>query len=93
MATVAQESLGLNPDRIALIPEFRLRDGRLEAIALMLLDEMHQANPGGQLYVESLTNLLAVHLLRQYATAYSAQRIAPAAALAGAGLHSRNPRC
>ncbi len=67
VATVAQESLGLNPDRIALIPEFRLRDGRLEAIALMLLDELNQVNPGGQLYVESLTNLLAVHLLRQYA--------------------------
>ncbi|MGG6240348.1 helix-turn-helix domain-containing protein [Nodosilinea sp. AN01ver1] len=67
MANVAQESLGLNPDRIELIPEFRLRDGRLEAIALMLLDELNQANPGGQLYVESLTNLLAVHLLRQYA--------------------------
>lgn len=69
MATVAQESLGLNPDRIELRAEFRLRDGRLEAIALMLLDELHQANPGGQLYVESLTNLLAVHLLRQYAVA------------------------
>jgi AraC family transcriptional regulator len=68
MATVAQESLALNPDRIELIPEFRLRDGRLEAIALMLLDELRQANPGGQLYVESLTNLLAVHLLRHYAT-------------------------
>lgn len=68
-ATVAQESLGLNPDRIELMPEFRLRDGRLEAIALMLLDELNQANPGGQLYVESLTNLLAVHLLRQYAVA------------------------
>ncbi|MBD2112717.1 MULTISPECIES: helix-turn-helix domain-containing protein [Cyanophyceae] len=69
MATIAQESLGLNPNRIELIPEFRLRDGRLEAIALMLLDELNQANPGGKLYVESLTNLLAVHLLRQYAVA------------------------
>lgn len=69
MAAVAKEALGLNPDRIELIPEFRLRDGRLEAIALMLLDELNQANPGGKLYVESLTNLLAVHLLRQYAMA------------------------
>jgi AraC family transcriptional regulator len=69
VATVAKEALGLNPDRIEIIPEFRLRDGRLEAIALMLLDELNQANPGGKLYVESLTNLLAVHLLRQYAVA------------------------
>ncbi len=69
VAAVAQEAFDLNPDRIDLLPEFRVRDGRLEAIALMLLDELNQANPGGQLYVESLTNLLAVHLLRQYATA------------------------
>ncbi|PSR19172.1 AraC family transcriptional regulator [filamentous cyanobacterium CCP3] len=68
-ATIAQESLGLNPAHIELISEFRRRDGRLEAIALMLLDELNQANPGGQLYVESLTNLLTVHLLRQYAMA------------------------
>ncbi len=67
LASVASEALGLNPDRIELMPEFRRRDGRLEAIALMLLDELNQANPGGRLYVESLTNLLAVHLLRQYA--------------------------
>ncbi|HSM81142.1 MAG TPA: helix-turn-helix domain-containing protein [Nodosilinea sp.] len=64
---VAQSALGLNPDRVELRSEFRRRDERLEAIALMLLGELHQANPGGQLYVESLTNLLAVHLLRQYA--------------------------
>ncbi|MEA5449959.1 AraC family transcriptional regulator [Leptolyngbya sp. CCNP1308] len=77
MATVAQESLGLNPDRIELIPEFRLRDGRLEAIALMLLDELNQVNPGGKLYVQSLTNLLAVHLLRQYAVASPSLSVHP----------------
>ncbi|OKH45942.1 AraC family transcriptional regulator [Phormidium tenue NIES-30] len=77
VATVAQEALGLNPDRIELIPEFRLRDGRLEAIALMLLDELNQANPGGRLYVESLTNLLAVHLLRQYAVTRPQLQIHP----------------
>lgn len=77
VATIAQESLGLNPDRIELMPEFRLRDGRLEAIALMLLDELNQANAGGQLYVESLTNLLAVHLLRQYAVGGTPRPIHP----------------
>ncbi|MBD0267458.1 MAG: helix-turn-helix transcriptional regulator [Cyanobacteria bacterium Co-bin8] len=67
MAAVARESLDLDPARLELMPEFRLQDARLEAIALMLLDELNQTNPGGRLYVESLTNLLAVHLLRQYA--------------------------
>jgi AraC family transcriptional regulator len=33
----------------------------------MLLAELKQENLGGKLYIESLVNLLAVHLLRQYA--------------------------
>jgi AraC family transcriptional regulator len=36
---------------------------------MMLLTELKQENLGGRLYVESLANVLAVHLLRQYAAA------------------------
>jgi AraC family transcriptional regulator len=67
--SVAQETLAWNRDQVELLPEFRMRDPQLEAIALMLLTELQQDNPGSRLYIESLTNLLAVHLLRQYATA------------------------
>lgn len=66
---VARETLVKNPDQIELLPEFRIRDSQLEAIALMLLAELQQEHPGSRLYIESLTNVLAVHLLRQYATA------------------------
>jgi AraC family transcriptional regulator len=67
--SVAREALELNPDQLELMPEFRTRDRQIEAIGLMLLTELKQENLGGRLYIDSLANVLAVHLLRQYATA------------------------
>lgn len=66
---VAREALTMNSDCFELIPEFRIRDPQIEAIALMFLAELKQENLGGRLYIESLVNVLTVHLLRQYATA------------------------
>jgi AraC family transcriptional regulator len=66
LQNVAIEALDMNPDRLELIPEFRTRDRQIEAMGMMLLAELQQENLGGRLYVESLTNILAVHLLRQY---------------------------
>jgi AraC family transcriptional regulator len=63
---VAEEALAINPDRLEVLPEFRNRDPQLEAIALMLLTELQQDNLGRKLYIDSLANILAVHLLRQY---------------------------
>lgn len=65
---VANEALTLNPDQLELRPEFRIRDPHLESIAMLLLAELKQDNVGGRLYSESLANVLAVHLLRQYTT-------------------------
>ncbi len=67
--SVAQEALAMNPDQLELLPTFRTRDPQLESIGMMLLAELKQENLGGRLYVESLTNVLAVHLLRQYTAA------------------------
>jgi AraC family transcriptional regulator len=67
---VAREALGQNPDRIELLPEFRMRDPQIEAIAMMLLTELQQDNLGGKLYIDSLANVLAVHLLRQYTASH-----------------------
>ena len=64
---VAIETFAKNPERLQLIPEFQTRDPQIEAIGTMLLSELKQDNLGGKLYIESLTNLLAIHLLRQYA--------------------------
>jgi AraC family transcriptional regulator len=64
--SVAQEALAMNPDRLELLSEFRIRDRQIESLGLMLLSELQQENLGGRLYIESLANVLAVHLLRQY---------------------------
>lgn len=64
---VAREALAMNPDRLELLSEFRTRDPQIEAIGMMLLAELQHENSGSRLYIESLANVLAVHLLRQYA--------------------------
>jgi AraC family transcriptional regulator len=63
---VATETLAMNPDQLEVIPEFRTRNPQLEAISLLLLAELKQDNLGSRLYIESVANLLAVQLLRQY---------------------------
>jgi AraC family transcriptional regulator len=64
---VARETIDINPEKLELRLEFRTRDPHIEAIGMMLLAELKQENLGGRLYIESLANVLAVHLLRQYA--------------------------
>ncbi len=64
--SVARETLDKNPDSLELISEFQTRDTQIEAIGLMLLAELQQGNCGNRLYIESLANVLAVHLIRQY---------------------------
>lgn len=65
---IARETLTTHPDQLELLPEFRTRDPQLEVIGMMLLSELKHENLGGRLYIDSLTNVLAVHLLRQYST-------------------------
>jgi AraC family transcriptional regulator len=63
---VARETIDMNPDRLELVPEFRTRDPQIEAISGLLQWEQKNQNLGGKLYIDSLANILAVHLLRQY---------------------------
>jgi AraC family transcriptional regulator len=65
---VAGETLEQDSDRLELVPTFQTRDAQIEAIATLLLTELHRESCGSQLYVESLANVLAVHLLRHHAT-------------------------
>ncbi len=63
---VAQEASEVGSDRVELLPEFRVRHPQIEQLSVMLLSEVKDGGLAGQLYVESLTNALAVHLLRSY---------------------------
>jgi AraC family transcriptional regulator len=65
--SVASQTLDKNLN-LELIPEFKLRDSQMEAIALMLLTELQQ-NDSTSIYVESLSNVLAIKLIRQYSHA------------------------
>lgn len=65
---VAHETDEISHDRVELLPEFRTQNPQIEQIGMMLLAELKNEGLAGRLYVESLTNVLAVHLLRNYST-------------------------
>jgi AraC family transcriptional regulator len=82
---VACEAIDLNSDGIELTPQLRSQNSHIEQILMMLRSELHKGGGSmGRLYVESLTNALAVHLLRDYSTAQ------PRVALYEAGLRERD---
>jgi len=68
MRNVARETVVGDCDRITLKPEFKAHNPQLESISTMLLNEVQQGSLSNRLYVDSLSNILAVHLLKQHAT-------------------------
>jgi AraC family transcriptional regulator len=61
-------SSDLAPDRIELMDCFSQYDQHLHQIAMMLLAELKSGGIMGELYVESLTQVLVIHLLRHYSS-------------------------
>ncbi len=53
---------------IELIPCFQIVDPLILGIGLALKTEVESKGMGGQLYIDSLTNTIATHLLHHYAT-------------------------
>ena len=68
MQNVARETLIADPDRLELISEGKTRDRQIESIGVMMLSELKQEGSSAKLCAESLSNVLAVHLLREYCT-------------------------
>jgi AraC family transcriptional regulator len=58
----------LDRDRTNLVTCFSKQDLHLQHIAMLLLAELKSGGMMGQLYVESLTQVLVIHLLRHYST-------------------------
>ncbi|MDX2214187.1 MAG: AraC family transcriptional regulator [Oculatellaceae cyanobacterium bins.114] len=81
---VAQDSLTVAPKQVELLPEFRVRHPQIEQISLMLLSELRNGGLTGSLYVESLTTVLAVHLLKAHSV------LQPCVALYQGGLSDRH---
>jgi AraC family transcriptional regulator len=72
---VAHEVFGLEPSHFKLVLSERANDTVITNIAGVLAREAMQAEPGGRLYAESLANILAVHLLRNYAQCANGQML------------------
>ena len=64
---VAAEVFGLEPEHYRLPLTERASDTVVTNIAGVLAREVVRGEPGSRLYAESLANILAVHLLRNYA--------------------------
>jgi AraC family transcriptional regulator len=64
---VAGEVFGMTPEDFQLAPVERAQDPVISNIAGVLSRETVRADEGAKLYAESLANILAVHLLRNYA--------------------------
>lgn len=65
---VALEALEVDPDQVSLLSEFHSRDPQIQHLGMNFLAELMNQGLGGRLYVDSLANILAVHLLRHYST-------------------------
>jgi AraC family transcriptional regulator len=68
LVTQIAESSELNGDRIELMGCFSRYDSHLYQIAMMLLAELKSGGIMGELYVESLTQVFVIHLLRHYSS-------------------------
>lgn len=65
----AAQAMGLDPDRVAIVPQLHVRDPRIEHIGWAVKAELESPEPLGRLYGESLGLALAAHLLREYVPA------------------------
>ncbi len=70
---VAQEA-GADPDGFEIAPFFDTPDPHIERIGMSLLSEMKTRGLGGELFAESLANVLALHVLRNHSSLGRASR-------------------
>jgi AraC family transcriptional regulator len=64
----AAEASEIDRERIDLVNCFAKPDLHLQHVATLLLAELRSGGIMGRLYVESLTQVLVIHLLRHYST-------------------------
>jgi AraC family transcriptional regulator len=64
LLAAAASGLGLLASRVAIAPQYQLRDPQIEHIGWALRAELEAGYPGGRLYADSLGLALATRLLR-----------------------------
>ncbi|RUT06388.1 hypothetical protein DSM106972_026450 [Dulcicalothrix desertica PCC 7102] len=68
MIEQAAEADEIDPQRFNLVTCFDRQDLQLHQIAMLLHAELQLGGIMGQLYIESLTQMLVIHLIRHYST-------------------------
>lgn len=63
---VASATGCLNSERIELLPVLKKYDAQIDRLSQLFLQEIYHDSFGSQLYLESLSNVLSIHLLRNY---------------------------
>jgi AraC family transcriptional regulator len=71
---VAKEHLGMDPGKVQLAFAEREQDPAIATIAAALAREAVRGDAGSRVYAGSLANILAVHLLRNYAVPDGTER-------------------
>ncbi|HSM83461.1 MAG TPA: AraC family transcriptional regulator [Nodosilinea sp.] len=66
LSQVAIDTDCLNPGNLELLPVLNTRDRKLENLVPLFLQEIENGDLGDRLYLESLSSILGIHLLRQY---------------------------
>ncbi len=79
---VAASVFGGDPEKVQLVDSLAVADGTVDRLVRLLLAETERRVSGTQLYADSLTRALALHLLRAYSTK-APRKAAPAMAMAG----------
>src|SRR5258708_32402263 len=77
VARVAEQVAATDLASLHLVPHVGFQDPLLTQIALALWRELKEPAPAGNLYAHTAAQLLAVHLVRQYATRPAGVRAAP----------------
>jgi AraC family transcriptional regulator len=68
LAKVAVEAIEVDVARIEVLNQFATTDLQIQQFGHLLLAELEAERLGNRLYAESLTNALAIHLIRKYST-------------------------
>ena len=68
LCQIAADNEFSNANSVEILPILHQKDAQLQKLAILFLQEMTNSELGNQMYIESLSNMLAVHLLRHYCT-------------------------
>lgn len=68
MSRIVQETTNADPAKVQIIGQPRMRDPLITQIGTTLMAELEGPGIGERLYVDSLLNVLTLHLLRHYSS-------------------------